>query len=220
MNHAHFFAARLIVLLLAALAVPVAAGRDFLTTDEADQVRLAQEPNDRLKLYADFALQRLDLVEHLLAKPETGRSTLVREALEDFTKIIETIDIVADDALARGVDATLGIQAVAEAEKAFLERLHKIEEARPKDLVRYEFVLATAIETTEDSLEINNEDLAARKTGVAEREEREDKETEELMTPGMRKERQGDAAVVEKQEEKRRKAPTLYKKGEKDQQKP
>jgi len=202
--------------LLLAGALPLAADRDFLTTNEADQVRMAQEPNTRLKLYADFARERIDLINHLLSKEEAGRSSLLHETLEDYTKIIETIDIVADDALVRKVDIVEGLAAVAEAEKEFLDVLEGVGEKKPKDIARYRFVLDTAIETTSDSLEVNLEDIGARTMSVKEKQEREQRELEQMMTPEMRTNREADTAEIKKEEkEKKKKAPSLFKKGEK-----
>jgi hypothetical protein len=208
------------LLLLAILAVlalsPAQAKRDFLSTNEADQVRLTQEPNARLKLYATFAEDRILMLEQIMKKNDAGRSVLVREALEDYTKIIETIDVVADDALSRGVDITEGLEAATEAEQKFLESLEGVLDGDPSDLQRFRFVLATAIETTEDSIEINLEDLGDRKTGLAKQRANEQEKLESMMTPEMAEGRKEDTKELEEEEqETERKAPTLFKKGEK-----
>lgn len=200
-----------------ASAAALAAQRDFLTTDEADQVRLTQEPNARLKLYAKFARDRVDMLKYLLQKEKPGRSTLLHETLEDYTKIIEAIDTVADDALGRKIDIAEGIAAVADAEKGFLPALKAIQGSKPGGLEIYAFVLETAIETTQDSLESNLEDLGVRAADVREKEEREQRDLEKLITPEAREERKSAAAEQKKSEEKeKKKIPTLFRKGERE----
>src|SRR5579863_89530 len=124
-----------------AAALPLLAEKDFLTENEIEKVREAQEPSDRLKLYALFAKQRLDQLQRLLEKEKKGRSLAVRELLEDYSSIIDAIDTVSDDALKRGADIAEGTVAVTTSEKRFLAQLQKIQDRNPPDLDLYEVAL-------------------------------------------------------------------------------
>jgi aromatic ring-cleaving dioxygenase len=207
------------LLIWALLAAPLAAQqqRDFLTVDEADQIREAQEPNDRLALYIQFAQQRMSQVDHWLAKEKAGRSILIHDALDDYTNIIDAIDTVAEDALKRHVDIKLGMAAVATAEKEMLASLQKIQDGQPKDMARYDFILKQALDGTSDSLELAQMDTGVRAAEVAAKEAKEKKELESMMTPEEREVKQAERAKAERE---KKKAPTLYRPGEKPDDKP
>jgi hypothetical protein len=199
-------------MMMALLMLPAGAQqRDFLTPAEADQLREVQEPNERLKLYSKWALLRLDQVESMIASNKPGRATFIHDLLEDYGRIIEAMDAVADDALRRKLSLDVGIVALTVSEKDMMARLQKIRDSKPKDLARYEFVLTDAIESTQDSLELNQADLPGRAAAVAAKETKEKEERRATMTPAQ--------VAAEKTEEKKtaaptRKAPTLRRPGE------
>lgn len=191
--------------------------RDFLTADEVDQVREAQEPNARLKLYVEFAKQRLALLQQFLAKEKPGRSAFIHDTIEDYTHIIEAIDTVADDALKRKVAIDEGMKIVAAAEGEMLTALQKVQDSGPKDLARYDFVLKNAIDTTSDSKDLSDEDLSSRTKELAVQEKKEKEEKDALLGTKEKEEKKiaEQKENLDKDGKPKRKPPTLYKPGEK-----
>jgi hypothetical protein len=196
--------------------VAFAQDRDFLTPNEVDQVRETQDPNDRLLLYVHFAKQRMDLIEQYLAKDKPGRSIFIHNTLEDYSKIIEAIDSVSDDALRHNRPMDKGMLAVVDAEKDFLDRLNKIQDSEPRDLDRYKFVLGEAIDTTSDSRELSLEDSRKRGSELAAEDAKEKKERE-AMTPSKQVD-DGKKGAQSDEEQQKKKVPTLYRPGEKPNQ--
>lgn len=206
---------RFVAILLVFAACGCAQERDFLTADEIDQVRDAQEPNLRLKLYILFARQRLALLQQFLDKDKPGRSAMIHDTLEDYTHIIESIDTVADDALVRKLPLDVGMKEVATAEGEMLSTLQKIEDGAPKDLARYQFALKNAIDTTSDSKELSEEDLHTRTGEVVAQEKKEKQERKALASDEDKKAKKSPEDKPGVIKATGQKPPTLYKPGEK-----
>jgi hypothetical protein len=189
--------------------------KDFLTEFEADQIRLAQDPNERIPIYMQFAKLRLALVDQLLAKEELGRGAKVHENLSQLGRIIEAVDMVIDDALLRDADISKTITPLLNTERELLSRLMGIQETDPDDLWRYEFVLEDAIDVLEDSIEITSDDLAARKSGLIEADGAEKAAREKTMSQKRLEEvQEAEKEQTKEEREQERKRPSLLKKGE------
>jgi hypothetical protein len=210
---------RLLVFTILACAASACAHKDFLTEDEIEKVREAQLPNDRLKLYALFAKQRLDQLQRLLEREKRGRSLTARELLEDYSSIIDAIDTVSDDALKRGVDITEGTVAVTEAEKRFLAQLNKIEDRNLADVDLYQVALKEAIASTSDSMDLAKEDVASRGAKLSAEDKKDKEEAEKTLaaedSKGKPPEETKTAAATPDDGKPKRKPPTLLRPGEK-----
>jgi len=209
---------RWLIIVVVLAASGFAQERDFLTADEIDRLREIQEPNARLKLYVEFARERLALLQQFLSKEKAGRSVLIHNTLEDYTHIIEAIDTVADDALVRKVNLDIGMKEVASAESEMLATLHKVEESAPKDLSRFDFVLKNAIDTTSDSKELSEEDVHTRTSDLEAHEKKEKQEKDALLGDKEKKEKDKEKKAADASTDDgkpKRKPPTLYKPGEK-----
>jgi hypothetical protein len=200
-------------------AVPALAQKDFLTEDEIEKVREAQLPNDRLKLYALFAKQRLDQLQRLLEKEKKGRSLAARELLEDYSSIIDAIDTVSDDALKRGVDITEGKVAVTGSEKRFLAQLQKIQDRNPADIDLYDVALKEAIASTSDSMDLATEDAASRGAKLSAEDKKAKEEAEKTLaaedSKGKPPAEVKTADAKPADDKPKRKPPTLLRPGEK-----
>lgn len=214
MAHRHYGQKALAGLLL--WAAPAFAQKDFLTTDEVNQLREAQAPNERLQLYVGLARQRLDQIDQLLKTEKPGRSLAVHDLLDEYSKIIDAIDTVSDDALKRKLDIQAGTAAVSEAEKKFLVTLRQFDEKHPRDYGRYQFTLKQAIESTADSLDLSQGDLGQRASEIQAKEQQAKEERDALLMPKEKAARKAAAEKAEAEEKTKRKAPSLYKPGEKD----
>ncbi|HWF09169.1 MAG TPA: hypothetical protein VG297_11940 [Bryobacteraceae bacterium] len=202
---------------LFAFGLPAFAQKDFLTSDEIEKVREAQLPNDRLKLYALLARQRLDQLERLLAKERKGRSLTARELLEQYSDIIDAIDTVSDDALKRGVDIAEGMVVVNDSEKRFVDQLQKIKDRAPADLDLYDIALKEAMAGTTDSLDLGKEDATVRAAKLSDEDKKlkdqaeTDIAAEDAKGKPVAEAKNGDAKPDDKPN---RTPPTLLRKGE------
>lgn len=82
------------LLLVAALFTPLrlAAQDDYLTAEEVDAVRDAQEPEKRIPLYLEIADLRLGSVRTALASLKPGAGRTAQRKLTEYTRVLEELE--------------------------------------------------------------------------------------------------------------------------------
>ncbi len=146
-------------LLFAALVVPAFARlhaqeskRDYLTTLEADRIRDAEQPALRIKLFVEFAADRLKKFHYELARPssERMRAERLNSLLNAYTGCVDDAAELIDLGRERQADIRAGIKELQKRAKEFLPQLEKLA-AEGKDLALYKDTLQDAIEATKQA---------------------------------------------------------------------
>ncbi len=158
-----------------ALLVPlIAAGaaaqyrHDPLNSQEVDQLReTAQEPIKRLPLMVKFARARMDTLDQLRAQsPTADRAAQIREALKDFTTIVDQLDDNIDDYADRGLDLRKPLKTIVDADTEFQTKLQAWKQAGTsdpavaKEFPHYSFALDDALDAVKSNLDNAQKTLA------------------------------------------------------------
>ncbi|HEY7354678.1 MAG TPA: hypothetical protein VH596_18065 [Terriglobales bacterium] len=152
------------VVLACAAASAQVHHHDPLTDPEIDKVRdTAQLPEDRLKLYVQFARVRLDKMQQAHAdQKSTDRAQQTRDALQEFLDVYDELNTNVDTYADRDDDLRKALKPVIEADtefgaklRAFKSSLGSTQEARDDD-----FLIGSALETV-DSAAKDHRDLLA-----------------------------------------------------------
>ncbi len=150
----------LVILLFANFAQAQRPEKDYLSTIEADQIREAETPNQRIKLFLTFADDRLKKFQYELDHPSPNKHTeLLNYLMNSYIGCVDDAADIIQLGLEKQDNIRQGIDLMAERAKAFLPILQKYQAEGP-ELELYKENLDDAVEGTQDAL---NEAEKARK---------------------------------------------------------
>ena len=106
-------------------------GHDPLTPAEVDQLRdTAVEPNQRLKLYVQFARVRMTSIDQLLADPKAkDRAGQLHDLLQDFATLSDEIADNVDMYHTQHWDIRKSLKLVIEGDSEFQLKLRKLSQS-------------------------------------------------------------------------------------------
>jgi hypothetical protein len=148
----------------AATGIPAAAGipsaaaaqekKDYLTDAEADHIRDAETPNDRVRLYLSYASDRLKKFQYEAARtvPERKREETLNGLLNAYSGCVDDAADLLNLEIDKGADIRDGLKDMVAKGNEFLAALGKIKDANGPELEIYKDTLDDAIEGTQDAV--------------------------------------------------------------------
>jgi hypothetical protein len=147
-----------------AVAIPAASAhprprvpqdkKDYLSDTEADKIRDANNPSDRIKLYVSFADDRLKKFQYELTRQtaERRRGEVLNGLLNGFSGCMDDAADQIDDAKQKQMDIHASLKLIESKGKEFLAQLQKLEEGNGPDFDSYKDTLEDAIQGTKDAV--------------------------------------------------------------------
>jgi len=144
------------VIALACLIVSCARGqavqKDYLTALEADKIRDAETPNERIKLFVQYADDRLKKFQYELDHPAANRhAEMLNYLMNSYIGCVDDASDIIQEGIEKQQNVRAGVDLMATKAKEFLEVLKKIA-ADGKEIDIYKINLDDAIEGTQDAI--------------------------------------------------------------------
>jgi len=142
-----------LVFSLLALPDPAAAqGKDYLTTIEADKIRDAELPDLRIKLFIEFAQDRLTKFKYELgrSKPDRQRTVRLLALLDAYMGCIDDAAELVEIGRMRQHDIRKSIDDLEKKSTEFIAELETLHRAAP-DNALYKETLGDAILSTKEA---------------------------------------------------------------------
>jgi hypothetical protein len=181
--HYHALQTSIVVLLLLLMvAVGVTPGEqkgDYLSDEETDQLREAQDPSQRIEVYLSFTQVRLDRIENFRGKPPDPDYDIggyLDKQLDQYIRITDELKNWVQDQYDRHSDMRSGLKKFLELGPKQLEQLRRIQQAPGPYAADYRKSLNDAIDDFNDALDGATKGLSeqAKLFGELKREEKAD----------------------------------------------
>lgn len=141
-----------VVLLCAVGARTQTVQKDYLTALEADKIRDAETPNERIKLFLQYADDRLKKFQYELEHASASRHTeMLNYLMNSYIGCVDDASDLIQEGIEKQQNVRAGVDLMANKAKEFLETLKKIS-ADGKEIEIYKLNLDDAIEGTRDAI--------------------------------------------------------------------
>ncbi len=127
--------------------------KDYLSDLEADKIRDAESPSERIKLFVSFAADRLKKFQYELSRtaPELNRAEMLNSLMNAYAGCIDDAADLVDLNVEKQTDIRDALKDFQTKGKEFLATLEKLSKDGPQ-LDTYKETLQDAIEGTRDAL--------------------------------------------------------------------
>jgi hypothetical protein len=126
--------------------------KDYLSSYEADKIRDAETPNERIKLFVQFADDKLKKFQYELEHPsQTNHTQQLNYLMNAYIGCLDDAAELMQESVEKQQNVRAGVDMIASRSKEFLQVLKKIQ-ADGKELDVYRDNLEDAIEGTADAM--------------------------------------------------------------------
>jgi len=190
------FQALLVLALLMLLAPPARTARaqkpDYLSDEEEEKIRDAQEPSQRIEVYLALAQTRLERIEEFRSKPmdpQYDNGAYIDHLLDEYISITEDLKNWIQDQYDRRGDMRKGLHKVLEMGPKQLEDLRRIQQSPDAYAADYAKSLRDAKDNFTDALDGATKALGdqVKLFGELKREEKTEAQSEKARTKEEKK---------------------------------